>query len=167
MVGLDVYVGPRVGAAALASTPYFPVNTSKFDATRHLLPALPALILDFATTLVHALGDPNSPVCGQDEVKLFLGFGVHPAADSTLARKCESVFAVDVDNGEFHIGVERSGIYWLPVHNEFIHPQTDQLRHLRQPRETARLEKGTVAPFSWFLGFRRCHPAIRFAVVGA
>jgi hypothetical protein len=77
------------------------------------------------------------------------------------------VFAVDVDNGEFHIAVERSGIYWLPVHNEFIHLQTDQLRHLRQPRETARLEEGTVAPFSWFLGFRRCHPAIRFAVVGA
>ena len=74
-----------------------------------------------ATTLVHALGDPNSPVCGQDEVKLFFGLGVHPAADSTLARKCESVFAVAVDNGEFHIAVERSGIYWLPVHNEFIH----------------------------------------------
>ena len=70
----------------------------------------------FATTLVHALGDPNSPVCGQDEVKLFLGFGVHPAADSTLARKCESVFAVDVDNGEFQIAVEWCGIYWLPVH---------------------------------------------------
>jgi hypothetical protein len=75
----------------------------------------------FATTLVHALGDPNSPVCKQDEVKLFLGYGVHPAADSTSARKCESVFAVAVDNGEFHIAVERSGIYWLPVHNEFIH----------------------------------------------
>ena len=75
----------------------------------------------FATTLVHALGDPNSPVCRQDQVKLFLGCGVHPAADSTSARKCESVFAVAVDNGEFHIAVERSGIYWLPVHNEFIH----------------------------------------------
>jgi len=34
-------------------------------------------------------------------------------------------------------------------------------------RDAARLEKGTVAPLSWFLGFRRCHPAIRFAVVGA
>jgi hypothetical protein len=74
----------------------------------------------FAATLVHALGDPNSPVCGQDEVKLFFGFGVHPAADSTLARKCESVFAVAVINGEFHIALERSGIYWLPVHR--IHP---------------------------------------------
>ena len=113
------------------------------------------------------LGDPNSPVCRQDKVKLFLGYGVHPTADGTSARKCESVLAVAVDNGELHIAVEWSGIYWLPVHNEFIHPQTDQLRHLREPRETARLEKGTVAPFSWFLGFRRCHPAIRFAVVGA
>jgi hypothetical protein len=78
----------------------------------------------FATTLVHALGDPNSPVCGKDEVKLFLGYGVQPAADNTSAGKCESVFAVAVDNGEFHIAVERSGIYWLPVHNEFIYPQT-------------------------------------------
>jgi hypothetical protein len=60
-------------------------------------------------------------VRGQDEVKLFLGYGVHPAADSTSARKCDSVFAVAVDNGEFHIAFERSGIYWLPVHNEFIH----------------------------------------------
>jgi hypothetical protein len=120
-----------------------------------------------ATPLVHALGHPNSPVCRQDQVKLFLGYGVYPAADSTSARKCESVFGVAVDNGELHIAVERSGIYWLPVHNEFIHPQTDQLRHLRQSRETARLEKGTVAPFSWFLGFRRCHPAISFVVVGA
>ncbi len=94
--------------------------------------------------LVHALGDPNSPVCGQDEVKLFLGFGVHPAADSTLARKYESVFAVDVDNGEFHIALERSGIYWLPVHNEFIHPQTDQLPHLRDSREKQRVVIQTV-----------------------
>jgi hypothetical protein len=57
------------------------------------------------------LGDPNSPVCRQDEVKLFLGYGVHPAADSTSARKCESVFAVVVDNGELHVAIERSGIY--------------------------------------------------------
>jgi hypothetical protein len=77
----------------------------------------------FAATLVHALGDPNSPVCGKDEVKLFLGYGVQPAADNTSAGKCESVFAVAVDNGEFHIAVVRSGIYWLPVHNEFIYPQ--------------------------------------------
>jgi hypothetical protein len=76
-----------------------------------------------ATTLVHALGDPNSPVCRQDEVKLFLGCGVHPTADGTSARKRESVFAVPVDNGYLHIAVERSGIYWLPVHNEFIHPK--------------------------------------------
>jgi hypothetical protein len=75
----------------------------------------------FATTVVHALGDPNSPVCGQDGVKLFLGYGAHPAADSTSAGKCDSVFAVAVDNGEFHIAFERSGIYWLPVHNKFIH----------------------------------------------
>jgi hypothetical protein len=34
------------------------------------------------------------------------------------------VFALAVDNGEFHIAVEWSGIYWLPVHNEFIYPQT-------------------------------------------
>jgi hypothetical protein len=68
----------------------------------------------FATTLVHALGDPNSPVCRQDQVKLFLGCGDHPAADSTSARKCESVFAVAVDNGNLHIAFERSGIYWLP-----------------------------------------------------
>jgi hypothetical protein len=53
-------------------------------------------------------------------VKLFLGYGVHPAADGTSARKCESVFAVAVDNGKLNIAVERSGIYWLPVHNEFI-----------------------------------------------
>jgi hypothetical protein len=70
----------------------------------------------FATTLVHALGDPKSPVCGQDEVKLSLGYGVRPAADSTPARKCESVFAVAVDSREFHIAVERCGTYWLPVH---------------------------------------------------
>jgi hypothetical protein len=80
----------------------------------------------FATTLVHALGDPNSPVCRQDEVKLFLGYGVHPAADGTSARKCESVFAVAVDNGKLNVAVERSGIYWLPVHNEFI--KTDMVR---------------------------------------
>jgi hypothetical protein len=74
----------------------------------------------FATTLVHALGDPNSPVCRQDEVKLFLGYGVHPTAHGTSARKRESVFAVAVDNGKLNIAVERSGLYWLPVHNEFI-----------------------------------------------
>jgi hypothetical protein len=33
------------------------------------------------------------------------------------------VFAIAVDNGELHIAVERSGIYWLPVHNVFIHPK--------------------------------------------
>jgi hypothetical protein len=75
------------------------------------------------------LGDPNSPVCRQDEVKLLLGYGVHPTADGTSARKCESVFAVAVDNGELHIAVERSGIYWLPVHNEFIRPQNDRERN--------------------------------------
>ncbi len=75
-------------------------------------------------TSSNALGDPNSPVCGQDEVKLFLGYSVQPAADTTSARKSESVFAVAVDNGEFQIAVERSGIYWLPVHNEFIYPLT-------------------------------------------
>jgi hypothetical protein len=89
------------------------------------------------------LGDPNSPVCRRDEVKLFLGCGVHPAADSTSARKCESVFAGAVDNGEFHIAVERSGIYWLPVHNEF---------HLHQARlasssETA-AKNSEYKPFS-------------------
>ena len=135
------------------------------DEARRIASNIAKAARSVATTL--ALGDPNSPVCGQDEVKLFLGYGVHAAADSTSARKGESVFAVAVDNGKFHIAAERSGIYWLPVHNEFNHPQTDRLRHLRQPRETARLEKGTVAPFSWLLGFRRCHPAIRFAVVGA
>jgi hypothetical protein len=75
------------------------------------------------------LGDPNSPVCRQDEVKLLLGYGVHPTADGTSARKCESVFAVAVDNGELHIAVERSGIYWLPVHSEFIRPQNDRERN--------------------------------------
>jgi hypothetical protein len=59
-------------------------------------------------------------VCRQDEVKLFLGYGVHPTVDGTSARKYESVFAVAVDNGELHIAAERNGIYWLPVHNEFI-----------------------------------------------
>jgi hypothetical protein len=60
-------------------------------------------------------------VCRQDG-KLLFGLGVHPTADKTLARKRESVFAVVVDNGEFHIGAERSGIYWLPVHVDFIPP---------------------------------------------
>jgi hypothetical protein len=68
-----------------------------------------------ATTLVDALGDPNSPVCRQDEVKLLLGYGVHPTADSTSARKRESVFAVAVDNGELY----RSGRspHWIKVKN--------------------------------------------------
>jgi hypothetical protein len=57
--------------------------------------------------LVYAIGDPNSPVCRQDEVKLFLGYGVHPTVDGTSARKYESVFAVAVDNGELHIAAER------------------------------------------------------------
>jgi hypothetical protein len=51
----------------------------------------------------------------QDEVKLFFGFGVHPAADSTLARKCESVFAVAVDSGAVGAGVvarRRAGEGW-------------------------------------------------------
>ena len=99
----------------------------------------------FRETLVPALGDPNSPVCRQDEVELFLGYGVHPAADSTSARKRESVFAVAVDNGEFDITVERSGIYRLPVHNGF-HPPNDRERKQRD------LRKAKVPLFSWFLG---------------
>jgi hypothetical protein len=39
------------------------------------------------------------------------------------------VFAGAVDNGEFHIAVERSGIYWLPVHNEFSAPRLLRWRH--------------------------------------
>jgi hypothetical protein len=81
-----------------------------------------------------ALGDPNSPVCRQDE-KLFVGCGVHPTADSTSARKCESVFAVAVDNGELHIAIERDGIYWLPVHNKTIHLKPTRGSHLKQPRK--------------------------------
>lgn len=96
------------------------------DEARRIAANIAKLPEVFATTLVHALGDPNSPVCRQDEVKLFLGYGVHPAADSASARKCESVFAVAVDNGKLNIAVERSGIYWLPVHNEFI--KTDMVR---------------------------------------
>jgi hypothetical protein len=96
------------------------------DEARRIAANIAKLPEAFATTLVHALGDPNSPVCRQDEVKLFLGYGVHPAADSASARKCESVFAVAVDNGKLNIAVERSGIYWLPVHNEFV--KTDMVR---------------------------------------
>ena len=46
------------------------------------------------------------------------------------------MFAGAVDNGEFHIALERSSIYWLPVHNEFIRARK------MTARETARLEKG-------------------------
>jgi len=60
-------------------------------------------------------------VCRQDG-KLLSGLGVHPTADKTLARKRKSVFAVAVDNGKFHIGAEGSGVYWLPVHVDFIPP---------------------------------------------
>jgi hypothetical protein len=66
-------------------------------------------------TLVHQLRSPNSPVCRQDG-KLLFSLGVQPTADKPPTRKRESVFAVAVDNGEFHIGAEGSGIYWLPVH---------------------------------------------------
>ena len=52
MVGLDVYVGPRVGAAALASILHSP--HIKVDATHHLLPALPALILHLAAVKAHS-----------------------------------------------------------------------------------------------------------------
>jgi hypothetical protein len=72
------------------------------------------------------LGSPRPPVCRKYAVKLFLGFGVDPPADDPPTRKYESVFAVAVDNGELHIAIERSGIYWLPVHNEFHPPRTDQ-----------------------------------------
>ncbi len=33
------------------------------------------------------------------------------------------MFAVAIDHSEFHIAVERSAIYCLPVHVVFIHPQ--------------------------------------------
>jgi hypothetical protein len=58
-------------------------------------------------------------MCRQDG-KLLFGHGVHPIADKTLAGKRKSVFAIVVDNREFHIGAERSGVYWLPVHVDFI-----------------------------------------------
>jgi hypothetical protein len=66
---------------------------------------------NFATTLVHALGDPNSPVCGKDEVKLSLGYGVQPAADNTSARKRERMRAFAVDESKFEIAIKRRGIY--------------------------------------------------------
>src|SRR5690348_12374532 len=72
---------------------------------------------NIATTRpIHPLRNPNSPVCRQDGAKLFIAHGVHPTTDRTSARKRESVFAVAVDNREFHITVERSAIYWLPFH---------------------------------------------------
>jgi len=64
-------------------------------------------------------------VCRQDG-KLLFGLGVYPTADKPPTRKRESVFTVAVDNGEFHIGAERGGIYSLPVHNELIHLLTAQ-----------------------------------------
>jgi hypothetical protein len=73
------------------------------------------------------LGGPNPPVCGQYVIKLLLAFGVDPAADNTPTREYESVFAVAVDNGEFHVAVEGSGIYWLPVHGRTIDHKLDHV----------------------------------------
>ena len=84
-------------------------------------------------------------MCRQDG-KLLFGLGVHPTADKTLARKRESVFAVVIDNGEFHIGAERSGTYWLPVHVDFIPAaQTDRLPYLsRKNSEYKRFLDGSA-----------------------
>lgn len=60
-------------------------------------------------------------MCRQYVVKLFLAFGVDPPADNTATREYEGVRAFPVDNGEFHIAIERSGIYWLPVHGGINH----------------------------------------------
>jgi hypothetical protein len=63
------------------------------------------------------LVDPIPPVCRQYVVKLFLGFGVDPPADDAATWECERMFALAIDDGEFHIPIERSGLYWLPIHN--------------------------------------------------
>ncbi len=52
-------------------------------------------------------------------IQPFLGFGIHPAADNTPARKNQRMRTVLVEDGQFKIATKRRIGYGLPHAVEF------------------------------------------------